>query len=85
MKHFHIYFNENQKDELLSLLNITQRYFPNLYYGRIHNKPVGPHPIGSCLIATKTEAENVQWLGQRYEINRSIFERKPKKPTAKPA
>ncbi len=117
MKHFHIYFEQHQQDELHSLLEITRRYFPTLYYGRIHTKPVGPHPIGSCLIATKTEqetetllgflkqhhnnltlmihpltgddiedhkAENIIWLGQEYQINRSIFYPKPTHKYLKP-
>lgn len=47
--HAHIYFNPHQLSLAENLVEDIKTNF-ELEVGRIWNKPVGPHPIGSCQI-----------------------------------
>ena len=61
--HAHVYFDQDSKDIARRLCdNIAQRF--DLAVGRFHEKPVGPHPVGSCQITfnTKHFDEFIPWL-----------------------
>ena len=55
MTHIHIYFKDHQKEEALTLKAKLAQKFPSLVLGRFHEKPVGPHPVGSFLVFPKNE------------------------------
>jgi aromatic ring-cleaving dioxygenase len=50
MLHIHVYFTAEEKDTALELRQFIEDSFPALKLGRVHDKPVGPHPKGSFLI-----------------------------------
>jgi DOPA 4,5-dioxygenase len=45
--HVHIYFDPAELGQARSLARAAQKRF-NLSVGRFHQRPVGPHPRGSC-------------------------------------
>ena len=47
MHHFHIYFSDETFAQAEALYNDLKGAFPDLFLGRMHRRPVGPHPIGS--------------------------------------
>ncbi|MBK66849.1 MAG: 4,5-dioxygenase [Rickettsiales bacterium] len=57
MTHIHIYFKDHQKEEALTLKAKLAQKFPSLILGRFHEKPVGPHPVGSFLVFPKNEKD----------------------------
>lgn len=57
MSHIHIYFRPHQTEEALLLKAQIAKEFPELILGRFHQKPVGPHPVGSFLIRAKNEKD----------------------------
>jgi aromatic ring-cleaving dioxygenase len=61
--HAHIYFDEASRESARQLCEAAGRAFP-LGVGRMHDKPIGPHPRGSCQLAFGTElfAEVIPWL-----------------------
>jgi len=61
--HAHVYFDAATLDQARALCEAAARRFP-LKMGRVHEKPVGPHPDWSCQLAFKASlfAEVVPWL-----------------------
>jgi aromatic ring-cleaving dioxygenase len=52
--HAHVYFDAPDKERARRLCEAAGRAFA-LTVGRMHDKPVGPHPRGSCQLAFKPE------------------------------
>jgi aromatic ring-cleaving dioxygenase len=48
--HAHVYFDAAGREAARQLCEAAGRTFP-LVVGRMHDKPVGPHPRGSCQLA----------------------------------
>lgn len=61
--HAHVYFNADTFLEASALCDQAGEIFP-ISVGRKHQKPVGPHPMGSCQLAfaPKTFGEIIPWL-----------------------
>ncbi len=57
MFHIHIYFRQTQIEEALLLKARIAKEFPALVLGRTHEKPVGPHPVGSFEIDVMTQCQ----------------------------
>ncbi len=66
--HAHIYFTPDQLERAESLVNKIKENF-DLEIGRVWNKPVGPHPVGSCQITVPNEAfaQFIPWLMRERE------------------
>lgn len=61
--HAHVYFDAQTIDQARALCEeATQRF--GLKMGRVHEKPVGPHPDWSCQLAFEHAqlADVVRWL-----------------------
>lgn len=52
--HFHIYFEPLELDKVQDLIERLKE-LENISIGRVWNKPVGPHPVGSCQITVLPE------------------------------
>lgn len=66
MYHAHVYFDHNSPAQL-ELVELVVSEIKNnfdLPVGRIHKRPVGPHPVGSCQIIFEQEDYEsfVGWL-----------------------
>lgn len=61
--HAHFYFNETNLEEAKSFRKRVSQKF-NLDVGKLHQKPVGPHPVWSCVILLPPDrfGELVPWL-----------------------
>ena len=61
--HAHVYFDPTERERAHQLCTEAGRTF-GLSVGRVHEKPVGPHPRGSCQLAFGTElfAQVIPWL-----------------------
>jgi DOPA 4,5-dioxygenase len=61
--HAHVYFDAATRESAGQLCAEAGRMF-GLAVGRTHDKPVGPHPRGSCQLAFGPErfGEVIQWL-----------------------
>lgn len=61
--HAHIYFDKNTLEQAEILCHSAAEHFP-VRMGRIHQKPVGPHPFWSCQLSFEAElfAELIPWL-----------------------
>jgi DOPA 4,5-dioxygenase len=61
--HAHLYFHPHQLNLVEQVVNEIKQNF-NLPVGRIHNQPVGPHPIGSCQIIFRQpdDEQFITWL-----------------------
>ena len=61
--HAHIYFDGTTVDQARSLCERARDRF-GVEMGRIHERPVGPHPCWSCQLAFKPDvfADLVPWL-----------------------
>ena len=61
--HAHLYYNKPNLDEARELRKVIGEKF-EVELGRLHEKPVGPHPIWSCQITipVKRFGEVVPWL-----------------------
>ncbi len=61
--HAHVYFDASSLDQARTLCETAALSFP-LKMGRVHEKPVGPHPDWSCQLAFKAAlfADVVPWL-----------------------
>jgi DOPA 4,5-dioxygenase len=54
--HAHIYFKTpTEQHYVLALLAAIAERFPGVRIGRVHEKPVGPHPVGMCQVAFTTD------------------------------
>ncbi len=52
--HAHIYFNVDQLEAAQALAHEAQARF-GVAVGRFHERPVGPHPRGSCQLTVSVE------------------------------
>jgi len=52
--HAHIYFDPGEIEEARALAGEAQERF-GVAVGRFHERPVGPHPRGSCQLAVAPE------------------------------
>ncbi|QNH80362.1 DOPA 4,5-dioxygenase family protein [Pseudomonas protegens] len=61
--HAHVYFDANTLDRARALCEQAAQLF-ELKMGRVHERPVGPHPDWSCQLAFAPEvfAQVVPWL-----------------------
>lgn len=61
--HAHVYFDATTLAQARALCEAAAARFP-LKMGRVHEKPVGPHPDGSCQLAFKAAllADVLPWL-----------------------
>lgn len=61
--HAHVYFNEETVEKATQLCRTAEELF-GVEMGRVHEKPVGPHPMWSCQLAfgPETFAKVVPWL-----------------------
>lgn len=49
--HAHLYFDPPEKSAIETLTERVRSAFPDVEIGRVHERPVGPHPRGSCQLA----------------------------------
>jgi aromatic ring-cleaving dioxygenase len=61
--HAHVYFDAATHEAAHRLTDAARRAFP-LTVGRMHDRPVGPHPRGSCQLAFAPELFGpvIAWL-----------------------
>ncbi|MDE1167481.1 MAG: DOPA 4,5-dioxygenase family protein [Pseudomonas sp.] len=61
--HAHVYFNATTIGQARALCEEAARLFP-LAMGRVHERPVGPHPDWSCQLAFAPEVlgDVLPWL-----------------------
>lgn len=61
--HAHIYFDADTKAAAQALCEEAARRF-GVAMGRMHDRPVGPHPTGSCQLSVPPEAfaAVIPWL-----------------------
>ncbi len=61
--HAHVYFDESTCEQAIALCEESGKQF-SVQVGRIHRKPVGPHPCWSCQIAFDRNqyANLLSWL-----------------------
>lgn len=52
--HAHVYFDADTLEQARSLCEEAARRFP-LQMGRVHERPVGPHPDWSCQLTVAVE------------------------------
>lgn len=66
MYHAHLYFDHDSPAQLTKVEQVVQKIKESFDFpvGRIHAKPVGPHPKGSCQILFSEEESKhfVEWL-----------------------
>ncbi len=61
--HAHVYFDAGTKSAARALCEAAAERF-GVAMGRIHDNPVGPHPMGSCQLSVAPEVfgEIIPWL-----------------------
>ncbi len=61
--HAHIYFDESTLEQAKILCDEAGKQFP-IKVGRMHSKPVGPHPCWSCQLAFSRDeyVDLLSWL-----------------------
>ena len=61
--HAHVYFNADSFDTAEQLCKSASEEFA-IPMGRLHQKPVGPHPVWSCQLSFRGDlfGEITQWL-----------------------
>ncbi|MAP11648.1 MAG: 4,5-dioxygenase [Gammaproteobacteria bacterium] len=61
--HAHVYFSHETLDQATTLCEQARDRF-GIPMGRLHCKPVGPHPMWSCQLTVPTEqfGEVIAWL-----------------------
>ncbi|HLS50863.1 MAG TPA: DOPA 4,5-dioxygenase family protein [Burkholderiaceae bacterium] len=61
--HAHVYFDANSVEQARQLCEEAARRF-RVRMGRVHERPVGPHPDWSCQLAFRPEvfSEIIPWL-----------------------
>lgn len=69
--HAHIYFDHNSPAQYKLTEQVVESIRENFNFpiGRIHKRPVGPHPLGSCQIIFKQSdyEKFVPWLDQNRQ------------------
>ncbi len=63
--HVHVYFDASAKEIAQKVIGQLSEKFP-VAVGHFHDKPVGPHPVGSCQITVALEDFGVliDWLAR---------------------
>ncbi|MCV6590162.1 MAG: DOPA 4,5-dioxygenase family protein [Marinobacterium sp.] len=61
--HAHVYFDQHSEKQAESLIGATTQRF-HVQVGRMHRRPVGPHPMWSCQLSfERVEAGDlIAWL-----------------------
>ena len=61
--HAHVYFGADTVEQAEQLCEAARDHFA-ISMGRVHHKPVGPHPVWSCQLAFPAHqfAEVIPWL-----------------------
>ncbi len=61
--HAHVYFDESTFEQAKALCEEAGKLFP-VKVGRMHRKPVGPHPCWSCQLAFSSNeySDLLSWL-----------------------
>jgi DOPA 4,5-dioxygenase len=61
--HAHVYFDATERGRARRLCDAAHAAF-GVTVGRMHDKPVGPHPRGSCQLTVGTDqfANIIPWL-----------------------
>ncbi len=61
--HAHVYFDETSVEQARALCTKAAEMF-GVVMGRVHERPVGPHPMFSCQLAASPEqfAQMLPWL-----------------------
>ncbi len=61
--HAHVYYDADTLDQAITLCELADLQLP-VDKGRVHQKPVGPHPMWSCQLSFKPRdfAQIVTWL-----------------------
>lgn len=67
--HAHVYFGPDTVDRARALCEQAAQAFPALKMGRVHERPVGPHPDWSCQLAFRPELFGtvIPWLALRRD------------------
>jgi aromatic ring-cleaving dioxygenase len=62
--HAHIYFDAASREAAAALREAAGKAFPGVELGRMHERPVGPHPRWSCQLAFPAAllGEFLPWL-----------------------
>ncbi len=62
--HSHVYFDAHTFEQAESLCKAAAAQFPELIMGRMHQRPVGPHPDWSCQLSYPRDLLNdvLPWL-----------------------
>lgn len=66
--HAHIYFTEETLEQARTLCETARDRF-SISMGRMHKRPIGPHPAWSCQLAFPPErfGEVIPWLATHRE------------------
>jgi aromatic ring-cleaving dioxygenase len=61
--HAHVYFDAAERERARSLCEAARKAF-GVAVGRMHDRPVGPHPRGSCQLTIEIDqfASVMPWL-----------------------
>lgn len=61
--HAHVYFDEETVEQAEAVCKAAAQNF-SVEMGRMHQKPIGPHPMWSCQLAFKPEVfgQVIPWL-----------------------
>ncbi|MFK7751531.1 MAG: DOPA 4,5-dioxygenase family protein [Sedimentitalea sp.] len=61
--HAHVYYDAGSRDTALALCEKSRDLF-DVTMGRMHDAPVGPHPMGSCQLGFAPDLFNqvIPWL-----------------------
>ena len=64
--HAHVYFGPDTVEQARALCTAAAQQFP-LKMGRVHERPLGPHPDWSCQLAFRPAlfGEVIPWLAMR--------------------
>ena len=65
--HAHVYFGPDTLEQARALCASAAQQFADIKLGRLHERPVGPHPDWSCQLAFKPAlfGELIPWLAMR--------------------
>jgi len=69
--HAHVYYDAESLELARRVCESAVRFFPAIKMGRMHQKPVGPHPDWSCQLTIPTDmmGEVMGWLAlNRHEL-----------------